>query len=73
MKLYILNQLCSFYLYLENPETGCRLSSIEPLMLYVFEDSVPNLHKLSGYLKVFNVREGNSNGDHGPGVVIGEV
>lgn len=41
--------------------------------MYVFEDSVHNLHKLSGYLKVFNVRKGNSNGDHGPGIVIGEV
>lgn len=51
----------------------CRLGSIEPLMLYSFEDSVLNLHKLSGYLKVFDVREGNSNGDHSPGIVIGEV
>lgn len=37
------------------------------------EDPVLNLHKPSGYLKVFDVREGNPNGDHGPGIVIGEV
>lgn len=32
-----------------------------------------NLHTLRAYLKVFNVREGNSNGDHRPGVIVGEV
>lgn len=73
MKLYILNQLCSFYLNLENPQTDCRLSSTEPLMLHVCIDSVQDLHKLSGYLKVFDVGEGNSDGDHGPGIVVGEV
>lgn len=31
------------------------------------------LHKLCDYLKVFNVWEGNSNGDDCPGVIIGEV
>lgn len=31
------------------------------------------LPKLYDYLKIFNVWEGNPNGDHRPGVVIGEV
>lgn len=31
------------------------------------------LHKLRDYLKVFNIWEGNSNGDYRPGVIVGEV
>lgn len=70
MKLHILNQLRSFYF---GPGKSKRLTAGGAVNVGGFGDSVLNRHKLSGYLKVFDVREGDSNGDHGPGVVIGEV